>query len=129
MKKSITRILVADDHDIVRKSIAALITSQPDMEVVATAENGCQAVNLAQEVRPDVIVMDITMPELDGIRAAGKIRELNIPALIIILSMNFNTTLVEQARKNGAIAYIQKPEASRKLLPAIRAASSGDLSL
>lgn len=129
MKQNVTRILVADDHEMMRKSITALITSQPDMEVVATAENGRQAVDLARKISPDVIVMDVSMPVLDGIEAAGKIRSSNIPAVIIMISMNYNTALVEHARRNGAIAYIQKPDANRKLLPAIRAARAGENTL
>ncbi|MCA9876100.1 MAG: response regulator transcription factor [Ardenticatenaceae bacterium] len=122
------RILVVDDHELVRKSIMAMLSREPDMEVVGTAVNGQEAVQLAQTTSPDVIVMDVSLPILDGIRAAGKIRDLNIAVTIIMLSMHYNSTLVQQARKNGAAAYIIKEQANRNLIPAIRAANNGTLS-
>lgn len=123
------RVLVVDDHQLVRNSLLAMLAMEPDIKVVDTAENGREAVELAQEIVPDVIVMDISMPELDGIRAAGQIRELGIPAVIILLSMHHNNALLQQARKSGVASYIIKQDAGRELIPAIRAASKGDLSL
>lgn len=122
MSKPPIRILVVDDHDTVRKSIVALLTKEPDIEVVGTAVNGRQAVELAQNTAPDVIVMDVSMPVLDGIRAAGVIRELEIPSQIIMLSMHHNSALLQQARKNGAVHYVIKQQAGRDLIPAVRAA-------
>jgi DNA-binding NarL/FixJ family response regulator len=123
------RVLVVDDHQLVRNSLLAMLAMEPDIQVIDTAVNGREAVELAQEVAPDVIVMDISMPELDGIRAAGQIRDLGIPAVIILLSMHHNSVLLQQARKNGVAGYIMKQNASRELIPAIRAASKGDLAL
>lgn len=114
------RILVADDHQLVRKSIVALLNREPDMEVVGTAVNGREAVEIAQNTAPDIVVMDISMPELDGIRAAGEIQRLGLPAKVIILSMHHNTALVKQARKNGVANYIMKQQANDQLVPAIR---------
>jgi two-component system response regulator NreC len=123
------RILVADDHEIVRQSIVSMLTREPDMEVVGTAVNGRDAIQMAKTTAPDVIIMDISMPELDGIRAAGEIQALKISSQIIMLSMHHNTTLVQQARKNGAAGYIVKQQANSDLIPAIRAAAEGKLSL
>lgn len=122
-------ILVVDDHEIVRKSIMAMLAREPDLQVVGTAVNGREAVQLAQTLTPDVIVMDISMPELDGIRAAGKIQALDISPHIIMLSMHHNSALVQQARQNGATGYIVKQQASSELIPAIRAAVAGELTL
>ncbi len=107
----------------------AMLAREPDVNVVATAENGREAIRQAQLTEPDVIVMDVSMPELDGIRAAGEIRTMGLGANIIMLSMHHNSALVEQARKNGASAYIVKQQATRDLIPAIRAAHQGELSL
>ncbi len=106
-----------------------MLAREPDVNVVATAENGREAIEQAQLMDPDVIVMDVSMPELDGIRAAGKIHTMGLHANIIMLSMHHNSALVEQARKNGASGYIVKQQATRDLIPAIRAAHQGELSL
>lgn len=129
MSKSVIRILVIDDHEMVRKSIMALLSVELDMQVIGTAENGRKAVHLAKTTEPDVIVMDISMPELDGIRAAGEIQALDISARVIILSMYHDSVLLQQARKNGASGFILKHQANQDLVPAIRAASKGELSL
>ncbi|MBE2198906.1 MAG: response regulator transcription factor [Anaerolinea sp.] len=129
MSKSVIRILVIDDHEMVRKSIMALLSVELDMQVIGTAENGRKAVQLAKTTEPDVIVMDISMPELDGIRAAGEIQALATSARVIILSMYHDSVLLQQARKNGASGFILKQQANQELVPAIRAASKGELSL
>lgn len=123
------RILVVDDHTLVRKSIASMLSKEPDMEVVGLAENGRDAVQFALDLDPDVIVMDVSMPEMDGIRATGAIKSLDNSAKIIMISMHHNNTLIQQARKNGASGYIIKQKANSDLIPAIRAAYSGQLSL
>ncbi|MEZ4646867.1 MAG: response regulator transcription factor [Chloroflexota bacterium] len=129
MSEQNIRILVVDDHEIVRKSIMAMLARESDMEVVGTAVNGREAIQQAQNTNPDVIVMDVSMPELDGIRAAGQIHSLGISSQIIMLSMHHNNVLVQQARKNGASGYVLKQHANSDLIPAIRAAHDGQLSL
>ncbi|MCA9916635.1 MAG: response regulator transcription factor [Anaerolineales bacterium] len=119
------RIVVADDHALVRKSIVALLSREPDMEVVGTAENGREAINVSQKTAPDVLIMDISMPELDGIRAAGEIKRLGLPTRVIMLSMHHSSALLHQARKNGVANYISKQQANTELIPAIRAAHKG----
>ena len=128
MSKSVKRILVVDDHHLVRKSIVALLANEPDIEIVGTAENGRKAIEMAQSTQPDIIVMDVSMPVLDGIRAAGEIQALGLATQIIMLSMHHSSALVQQARDNGASGYIVKQQASRDLIPAIRAVCDGQLS-
>lgn len=129
MSDLLIRILVVDDHPLVRKSIIAMLDREPDMEVVGTAETGREAIQLTEETAPDVVVMDVSMPVLDGIRAAGEIQTLAVSPPIIMLSMHHNSVLVQQARKNGAVGYINKQQANQELIPAIRAAYAGELSL
>jgi DNA-binding NarL/FixJ family response regulator len=121
--------MIVDDHEIVRRSIMAMLAQEPDMKVVGAAENGREAVEMAQAIDPDVIIMDVSMPELDGIRAAGEIKKSGLASTIIMLSMHHNSTLVQQARKNGASGYIIKQQVSSDLIPAIRAADQGSLTL
>lgn len=97
------------------------------MEVVGVAVDGEDAIAQAQARTPEVIVMDVSMPGIDGIRTAGRIRSLGNAAAIIMLSMHHNSVLVQQARKNGAVAYIVKQQANTDLIPAIRAAARGRL--
>lgn len=129
MPKDTIRILLADDHEIVRKSIMAILELEPDMTLVGVAEDGRKAVELAEKTVPDVIIMDISMPDLDGIRAAGEITSRGLNSRIIMLSMHHNSTLVQQARKNGASGYVMKQKVGLELIPAIRAANEGRLTL
>lgn len=129
MAKEIIEVLVVDDHELVRKSIMAMLARESDMQVVGTAVNGREAIQYAETLVPDVIIMDVSMPELDGIRAAHEIKARHIPSHIIILSMHHNNALVQEARKSGACAYIVKQEANKELVPTIRAAYEGSLTL
>ena len=129
MSDHLIRVLIVDDNEIVRKSLRAMLGREPDMAIIGTAVNGREAIQLARELSPDIIVMDVSMPELDGIRAAGEISALGIPAQIIILSMHHSSALLQQARKNGVSGYIVKQQANSELIPAIRAAIVGELSL
>jgi DNA-binding NarL/FixJ family response regulator len=121
------RILIADDHVLVRSTIRALLNSQPDMEVVAAAANGKEAINLAKACEPDIVVMDISMPELDGIRAIEKIRSLQLPLKVVILSLYANVALVQQARNRGAKGFVAKQNAAEQLPEAIRRIQKGGL--
>jgi DNA-binding NarL/FixJ family response regulator len=129
MSENQIRVLIVDDHEMVRRNIAALIKREADLEVVGTATNGLEAIRLAEEIDPDVIILDVVMPELDGIRAASKIHQSNSQTGIIILSMHFSTALVQQARESGVSGYVLKQEATNQLIPAVRAAHEGRLSL
>ena len=129
MTEDLIRVLVVDDHEIVRKNIAGLLRREKDIEVIGTAADGREAIELAHNMEPDVIVMDVFMPELDGIRAARAIRDLHIHSRVIILSMHHNTALVQQARKSGVSGYVIKQEATHNLIPAIHAVHDGRLVL
>lgn len=129
MAEQIIKVLLVDDHQVVLQSIRALVGREPDIEIVGTAVSGREAIEMAEEKEPDVIVMDVSMPELDGIRAAGEIKKRGIVAKIIMLSMHYSSALVQQARRNGASGYIIKQQANSELVPAIRAAHAGKLSL
>lgn len=123
------RILVADDHALVRESIRAILASQGDMEIVATAGDGNEAVQLALLHQPDVVVMDISMPSMDGIHATELIRRSQEATNIVILSMHVNAALVQQALRMGARAYVLKRRATEELPQAIRAAAKGEVFL
>lgn len=129
MSERTIKVLLVDDHEAVLRSIQALVGREPDMEIVATAVSGREAIELAEQQSPDVIVMDVSMPDLDGIRAAGEMKKRGIASEIIMLSMHYSTALIQQARRNGASGYIVKQQATSQLVPAIRAAFAGSLSL
>ncbi len=101
-------ILIADDHAIVRQGLKALIEKEPGMEVIGEVENGEQAVALAKELTPDIVIMDMTMPLLNGIEATKYILRENPNVRIIALSMHSNSHIVRKALKAGAMAYLLK---------------------
>lgn len=123
------RILLADDHTILRDGIRSLIEDEPDMEVVGEAEDGITVVKLADSLRPDVILMDIAMPLLNGLEATRQIRKNNPHAKILILTMHENEEYIRQVLAAGAMGYILKDAAARELLGAIRAVNKGEVVL
>lgn len=123
------RILIADDHALVRESIRAILANQGDMEIVATAGDGNEAVQLAMTHQPDVVVMDISMPSMDGLHATELIHRAQNTINIVILSMHVNAALVQQALRMGARGYVLKRRATDELPEAIRAAVQGQVFL
>ena len=123
------RVVVADDHHLVRQGICALLELADDIEVVGEAENGEQALQLAERLAPDVVVMDITMPRLGGILAAERVRAQRLATQVVILSMHSDESLVRQALRRGVKGYLLKRSVTEELLLAIRAASRGELFL
>lgn len=119
------RVIVADDHHLVREGIRALLEKADDIEVVGEAADGQEAVDLVQRANPDVLVMDIAMPRLNGIQAIAQLRTLGTSARTVILSMYSDEILVRQAIQNGAKGFLLKGSVSDELLLAIRAASRG----
>ncbi|MHC4738501.1 MAG: response regulator [Planctomycetota bacterium] len=113
------RILIADDHGIMRDGLRALIEKQPDMEVVGEAEDGQMVVDLARELTPDVIVVDITMPNLNGVDAARQILEENVDARIIALSMHSNKLFITKMLQTGVLGYVLKSYLFDELVKAI----------
>ncbi len=120
------RALIADDHNLVRQGIRALLEKTADIQVVGEAEDGQQALDLAKQLEPDVIVMDHSMPRLNGTQAMERIRAEGLPSRVIILSMHSDETLVRQALRSGAKGYLLKWSVVEELLLAIRAACRGE---
>jgi DNA-binding NarL/FixJ family response regulator len=123
------RIVIADDHHLVRQGISALLEKAGDIEVVGEAADGQQAIELVQRLLPDVLVIDIAMPHLNGIEVVGHIRGLGVKTKALMLSMYSDDTLVRQALRNGARGYLLKRSISDELLLAVRAVSRGDVFL
>jgi DNA-binding NarL/FixJ family response regulator len=115
------KILVADDHDIIRRGLRQLLTAHPGWEVCAEAKTGREAVALAERHKPDVAVLDLSMPELNGLDAARRIRK-NLPATeVLILTLHFSDQLVRDIVEAGARAYIMKSDADKDLVSAVEA--------
>ncbi len=120
------KVLLADDHIVVRQGLRALLTSEPDIEIVGEADNGRQAVQLAKKDMPDVVVMDIAMPVLNGLEATRQIKKI-IPSIkVLVLTMYENEESVFQILKAGASGYLIKDSAVTELVTAIRAIRQGD---
>ena len=123
---STIRVILADDHTLVRAGLQSLLSLVPGVEVVAQAANGREAVELAAQHRPDIVLMDISMPELNGLAAAERITR-EIPGVrVMILSMFGNEQYVEQALRSGASGYLLKDADVRELELAITAVVRGD---
>jgi two-component system, NarL family, response regulator NreC len=119
------RVLLADDHNLIRAGLRLVVSQQPDFVVAGEAENGRQAVALAEQLKPDVVVMDIKMPDLNGIEACQQVREALPDTQVVMLSMHSDETYVLRALKAGARAYLLKDSAEADLARAIRAAAEG----
>ncbi|MDQ3754135.1 MAG: response regulator transcription factor [Acidobacteriota bacterium] len=119
------RVMLADDHEMIREGLRLLVNSQADMETVGEAENGRKAVALAQELRPDVIVMDVSMPELNGLEATKRLRTLCPDSKILSLTRHTERAYLQQLLEAGASGYLLKQSASQELLRAIRAVAAG----
>ena len=120
------RILIADDHGIVRGGMKLLIDRQPDMEVVAEAGDGVEAFEQALATKPDLCVMDVSMPRMTGLQAARQIRAHLPETQVLALSMHDDERYVFDALKAGASGYVLKREVDQALLNAIRAVSRGE---
>lgn len=123
------RVLVADDHVVVRKGLSALLATEPDIEVVGEAENGHEAVTQAERLRPDVILMDLVMPELDGIEAIHRITTHQPEARILVLTSFAADDKVFPAIKAGALGYLLKDSGPEELVGAIHQVYRGESSL
>ena len=123
------RILLADDHPILRSGLKALLNLESDLKVVGEASNGREAVEMARTLKPDVIVMDISMPEMDGLRAAQEIHNLDLPCRIVILTVHADEDYLFQTLRLGASGYVLKSSADTELIDAIRTAHRGEVFL
>lgn len=120
------RVLIADDHHLVRDGIRGLLDKAGDIEVVGEASDGQEAVELVLELQPEVLVLDIGMPRLNGSQAAERIRALDLPTRIVILSMYSDDSIVRQALRSGADGYLLKQSVTEELHLAIRSAVRGE---
>lgn len=123
------RIILADDHSVVRQGLRMFLALDPELEVIGEAQNGAEAVKLAAELKPDVVLMDLLMPVMDGITAIGEIRTTMPDVEVIALTSVLEDASVVGAVKAGAIGYLLKDTQSEELCRAIKAAAAGQVQL
>lgn len=123
------RVLIVDDHPIVREGLRTLLSDVADLIVVGAATTGAEAVRLAQALRPDVVLMDLVMPELDGIQATAQVRAISPASQVLVLTSFVDDGRVSKAIQAGAIGYLLKDVLKPDLLEAIRAAARGQPTL
>ena len=121
------RILIADDHGVLRAGLRALLSAEPDIEVVGEASDGQAVLEIAQNLQPDVILMDLSMPKCGGIEATSRIKEMLPGASVLILTMHEEESLLREAIQCGAAGYILKRAVETELIDAIRAVARGEL--
>lgn len=119
------RVLVADDHAVVRDGLRMILAAEADIEVVGAAATGGEAIDLATALSPDVVVLDVAMPDLNGLDAARRIRDARPDVQVVILSMHATAEHLHQALAADALGYVVKSAAGTELVRAVRAASMG----
>jgi DNA-binding NarL/FixJ family response regulator len=127
MTGDLIRVVLADDHAVVRAGLKAVLSAAKDIEVVAEAKNGVEAVSYAERFKPDVIVMDLSMPELDGTGATKQITELGLATKVLVLTMHAEEDYLVPLMEAGAAGYLVKSAADRELVDAVRAVAHGDI--
>lgn len=120
------RVLLADDHAIVREGVKMILTKEPDFEVVGEAQDGRQALELVERMKPNVVVMDISMPEMGGIEATQQVKERHAGVNVIALTMHEDESYVFKLLRAGASGYVLKRAAAQDLVQAVRAAAKGE---
>jgi DNA-binding NarL/FixJ family response regulator len=126
MQSKRTRILLADDHAVVRHGFRRILDAQDDMEVVGEVSNGREAVDQSAAIQPDVVIMDVTMPELNGIEATRRIAEQVPRTRILALSMHRDSVYVREILRAGARGYLLKDSSEADLISAVRAVAQGE---
>ncbi len=121
------QILIADDQGLLRAGLRALLSAEPDMEVVGEAEDSQAVLRLAAELSPQVILLDISMPDCDGIETTRRLKELAPSARVLMITVHEDDTLLQEAIKAGAAGYIVKRAVESELIDAIRAVQRGDI--
>ena len=119
------RVLLADDHSIVRRGLKSLIETEPGLTIVAEAGDGLEALRLCAEQHPDIAIVDVGMPKLNGIEVAARAQKLERPPRVIMLSMHADESYILRALAAGARAYLLKDATDEDLLPAIRSVAAG----
>jgi len=123
------RVLIADDHGVVRQGLRMYLSTDPELEIVGEAQNGAEAVALARQLVPDVVVMDLLMPVMDGVKATKTIRNELPDTEVIALTSVFEGAAIVDAIRAGAIGYLLKDTESNELRKAIRAAAAGEVQI
>ena len=113
------KILIADDHEIVRQGIRRVLEVKPEWEICGEASNGQEAVRMAQELSPDVIIMDVTMPVMSGFEAADEISRLPLGSRVLFFTMHDSGSMAGSVRKSGAHGYVVKSRAAQDLVQAL----------
>ena len=126
MTNDIIRVVLADDHAVVRAGLKAVLGGAKDIQVVGEAENGADAVAMAQTLKPDVLVMDLTMPKMDGTEATKTLLAAGTSVRILILTMHSPDEALVPLLESGAAGFLQKSAADRELVDAVRAVAHGD---
>ncbi len=119
------RVLIAEDHEIVREGLKMIVAAQDDLEVVGEVGDGREAVRLARELKPDIILMDVSMPELNGLLAAAKLKRVAPDIKILTLTRHTDAAYLQELLRAGVSGYVLKQSAASELLRAIRAVASG----
>jgi DNA-binding NarL/FixJ family response regulator len=125
----VIRVVVAEDHHLVRQGIVKLLESAGDLSVVGEADNGTQAIELVTSLNPDVLVLDIAMPQCDGLETLVKIGGIRPKPQVVMLSMHADPSMIRQALQSGALGYVVKQSVADELLAAVRAANNGSMFL
>src|SRR5574340_1143998 len=123
------RILLVDDHTILRAGLKMMLNAQPDMDVIGEAQDGRQAIQESQRLHPDIILMDITMPDMNGIEATRQIKKVLPDVRVLVLTMHENDEYVFQALRAGASGYILKEAADTELISALHVVQNGNFYL
>ena len=123
------KVLLVDDHPIVREGLKAHLATQPDLQVVGEAANGQEALRLAREVLPDVVLMDLTMPQMNGLEAIARLPKKTPRAKVLVLTMHENKEYIAQSIRLGARGYLRKDTSPAELVRAIKAVHAGEVFL
>src|SRR6201998_1873663 len=119
------RILIADDHEVVRQGIRTILRARPQWDICGEAVNGKDAVEQAKQLKPDAIIMDITMPEMSGIEATREITKLRLHAAVLVFTMHESKNLASTVQEAGARGFVLKSHAARDLLDALESLLKG----
>jgi DNA-binding NarL/FixJ family response regulator len=125
MSASKLRIFLAEDHETVREGLKMIVNAQPDMEVIGEAGDGLSAVAQAEELQPDIVVMDVSMPRLNGLKATGKLKQCCPQVKVLTLTRHMDDGYLQQLLRAGVSGYVLKQSPAAELIQAIRAVASG----